>query len=315
MFPTLAKRQAAAFAALGGVFTKTFGALFRFDFKSAGAFILAFFQLIGAGLFGTPVKPYGEALDMDKFELVWQDEFDHGFDDTVWQGHYVYSENDTQLRDTAWWNRDQISFTDDGCLLLTAEYKENGRKGAGYYSYGMETNPNKNYNGKHTGYEQLYGYFEIRCILPKGAGLNPAFWLLTDGMWNDDTDGGVTGCEIDVFETRYDYNEKSVYHGSVYHTIHVDSYGESHRSENQGHFYADDPYNKFNTYGVEWNKDGYIFYINGVETARTDFAGVCEVPLYLIISLGVDEKIAQNEFLPSAMKVDYVRAYQYKELL
>lgn len=315
MFKSLAKRQLAAIGALSGVFPGIFKAVIRFDFKRAGALILAFFQLIGSAVFDTPVTPYGDTIDMSRFELVWSDEFDHGFDDTIWQGHYVYGDNDTQLRDTAWWNRSQVSFSEDGCLLLSAGYKENGPKGAGYYSYGMETNPNKNYNGKHTGYEQLYGYFEIRCILPKGAGLNPAFWMLTDGMWNDDTDGGVSGCEIDIFETLYSYDEKSVFHDSVYHTIHVDSYEDAHRSENQGHFYANDPYNEFNTYGVEWNKDGYIFYINGMETARTDFAGVCEVPLYLIISLGVNEKIAENEYLPSALKVDYVRAYQYKELL
>ena len=313
MFSSFAKRQTAAWNALPGVFGDTIKALLHVDFKRVGILFVAFFQLIGAVIFDTPVKPYRDSIDMSRFELVWQDEFDNGFDDTVWQGHYGYGDNDTQLRDTAWWNRGQVSFTEDGCLLLSAEYKENGTKGAGYYSYGMETNPNKNYNGKHTGYEQLYGYFEIRCILPKGSGLNPSFWMLTDGMWADDTDGGVSGCEIDIFETNYDYNEKSAWFDSVYQTVHVDAYGENHKQENQGDYYADDPYNKFNTYGVEWNKDGYIFYINGKETARTDFGGACEVPLYFIISLGVNEKIAQNTYLPSAFKVDYVRAYQYKE--
>lgn len=312
MFSSLAKRQLAALTALPGVFAGIFKAFVQFNFKKVLALFVALFQLIGAVVFDTPVKPYGDTVDMSKFELVWHDEFDNGFDDTVWQGHYVYGDNDTELRDTAWWNREQVSFSDDGCLLISAEYKENGTKGSGYYSYGMETNPNKNYNGRHKGYEQLYGYFEIRCILPKGPGLNPAFWMLTDGMWENDNDGGVSGCEIDIFETLYSYNEKNIYYGSVFHTIHVDSYEENHKSENQGSFYADDPYNKFNTYGVEWNKDGYIFYINGKETARTDFAGVCEVPLYFIISLGVNEKITKNNFLPSALKVDYVRAYQYR---
>ncbi|MCQ2477456.1 MAG: glycoside hydrolase family 16 protein [Clostridia bacterium] len=313
MFSSFAKRQLTSLHAIPIVIGAVFKAFVGFDFKKAGALITAIFQLVGAAFFDTPVKPYGEKLDMNKFELVWQDEFENGFDDTVWQGHYVYGDEDTQLRDTAWWNREQVSFSDDGCLLLSASYREDGPKGAGYYSYGMETNPNKNYNGRHKGYEQLYGYFEVRCILPKGAGLNPSFWILTDGMWADDTDGGVSGCEIDLFETLYTYDESSVYHDSVYQTVHVDSYEEHHRSEIQGYFYADDPYNKFNTYGVEWNEDGYIFYINGVETARTDFAGVCEVPLYFIISLGVNENIVRNEYLPSVFKVDYVRAYQYKE--
>ena len=308
----LPKRQLTAFTEIFAVIGLMFRAMGRMDFKRISALAAAVGQLFGAFLSGTPVTPYREPIDMSRFQLVWADEFDCGFDTAVWQGHYVYGANDTQRRDTAWWNRDQVSFTEDGCLKLTVEYKENGPAGPGYYSYGMETNPNKNYSGDHTGYEQLYGYFEIRCILPKGAGLNPAFWLLTDGMWADDTDGGVSGAEIDVFETPTDYDTGGKYFGSVFHTVHVDAYGEKHRQEIQGWYYANDPYNEFNTYGVEWNETGYIFYVNGVETARTDFGGVCRVPLYLIISVGVNEEVAKNEFLPASLLVDYVRCYQYK---
>ncbi|MBQ6119446.1 MAG: glycoside hydrolase family 16 protein [Clostridia bacterium] len=289
MKSVFSKSQAASLAGIGIVLRAVVKAFTAMDMKKVGALVTVLGQLFGAFAGNHPVTPYKDSIDMSQFKLVWSDEFDHGFDETVWQGHYVYGDTDTQKRDTAWWNRDQVSFTEDGCLKLTVEYKKDGPAGAHYYSYGMETNPNKNYNGRHTGYEQLYGYFEIRCILPKGQGLNPAFWLLTDGMWNDDTDGGVTGAEVDVFETDTDNQPGDKDYGSVYHTIHVDGYEDAHKAEWQGAFYADDPYNQFNTYGVEWNKDGYIFYVNGVETARTDFGGVCQVPLYLIISVGVDE--------------------------
>ena len=310
-FSLFTKRQLASFAGIGTVLASVFKALFGGEFKRVAALFTVLGQLFGAAVADRPVTPYKDSIDMSRFTLVWSDEFDHGFDTSIWQGHYVYGENDTQLRDTAWWNRSQVSFTEDGCLRLTVEYKEDGPKGAGYYSYGMETNPNKNYSGDHTGYEQLYGYFEIRCILPEGAGLNPAFWLLTDGMWADDTDGGVSGAEIDVFETPTDYDQNGKYYGSVYHTVHVDAYGDAHKKEIQGWFYANDPYHTFNTYGVEWNENEYIFYVNGVETARTSFGGVCRVPLYLIISVGVEENVAQNDFLPASMLVDYVRCYQY----
>ncbi len=306
------KRQIASLRDMGAVIGELFRTFAKFDFKKTAALFTVFGQLLGAAFADTPVTPYKNAIDMDRFQLVWSDEFDHGFDTTIWQGHYVYGANDTQLRDTAYWNRDQVSFSDDGCLCLTVEYKENGPKGPAYYSYGMETNPAKNYSGDHTGYEQLYGYFEIRCILPKGKGLNPAFWLLTDGMWDDDTDGGVSGAELDVFETPTDYDQGGKYFGSVYHTIHVDAYGDAHKKEIQGWFYANDPYNEFNTYGVEWNENEYVFYVNGVETARTSFGGVCRVPLYLIISVGVDDSVAENTYLPARMLVDYVRCYQYK---
>ncbi len=309
-----AKRQITALREIPQVIAHALKSFFTLRWRESTAFLMIVAQLVGMAFFGTPVTPYKDRIDMSRFGLVWSDEFDHGFDTTKWQGHYVYGADDTQRRDTAYWNRSQVSFTGDGCLKLTVEYKD-GPAGEQYYAYGMETNPNKHYAREYEGYEQLYGYFETRCILPKGSGINPAFWMLTDGMWDDDTDGGVSGCELDIFETSTKYDPRSISHGSLFHTIHVDSYGEAHRSENQGDYYAVDPYNRFNTYGVEWNPDGYIFYINGIETARTDFGGVCQVPLYLILSVGVDERIAQNDELPASMIVDYVRAYQYKELI
>lgn len=307
-----ATRQITAISEIPAILANLMKAFTDFDFKKVAALIVTFFQLLGSFVLDTPVTPYKDSIDMSRFELVWEDEFDNGFDTTMWQGHYVYGANDTQPRDTAYWNRDQVSFTEDGCMKITVEYKEDGPAGPNYYSYGMETNPNKHYDAGYEGYEQLYGYFEIRCILPKGKGINPAFWLLTDGMWDDNTDGGVTGAEVDVLETNTKYDPFDPTFNSVYHTIHVDSYEEEHKAEIAGLFYAENPYEEFNTYGVEWNSEEYIFYINGVETARTSFGGVCEVPLYLIISVGVDENIKDNEFLPASMVVDYVRCYQYK---
>ncbi len=308
-----AKRQITALREIPGAMMNALQSFFGRNWKQCAAFLLIAAQLLGAVIFGTPVKPYKDKIDMSRFELVWSDEFENGFDTTTWQGHYVYGADDTQKRDTAYWNREQVSFA-DGCLHIRTEYRD-GPVGENYYSYGMETNPGHTYAPEYHGYEQLYGYFETRCIFPKGPGLCPAFWMLSDGMWDDDTDGGLTGCEIDIFETPYEYNKNSLFFGSVFQTLHVDGYEDAHRSEHQGDYYADDPYNQFNTYGVEWNKDGYIFYINGVETARSDFGGVCRVPLYLILSVGVNEKIAGNDFLPADFVVDYVRAYQYKELL
>lgn len=317
------KRQLDALKRLGGL-------IFNFPkLLSSGSIvklitsIVIFTQVCGALLFDTPTQPGGPQLDMSKFVLTWSDEFNEGtFNKTYWSGHYCWGDDGTWPRDTAYWNRDQVSFR-DGNLIMKASYLENGPvgpegpDGPAYYSYGMDTNPWTDGQTK-PGFEQLYGYFEMRCILPKGVGLNPAFWLLSDGMFNTDpdvglTDGGVTGAEIDVFETRYNPGKLGFHKNSVYHTIHVDSYDEYHRSEMQGHFYAKNPHEEYNTYGFEWNENEYIFYINGVETARTDFGGVCQVPLYLIISLGVGENIGDNKELPAEFIVDYVRAYQYND--
>lgn len=321
----LAKRQMDALRRLGRTLLSLPKLMHSGSIIKLVAATIVFAQLCGALFFDTPTHPDGHKLDMSKFTMTWSDEFnDDTFDKTYWSGHYCWGDDGTWPRDTAFWNRGQVSFH-DGNLIVRASYLENGPVGPegpygpAYYSYGMDTNPWTDGPTK-PGFEQLYGYFEIRCILPKGPGLNPAFWLLSDGMFDTDpefglTDGGVTGAEIDVFETKYDFGKLGTFKNSVYHTIHVDSYDEYHRSEMQGHFYANNPHEEYNTYGFEWSPDEYIFYINGVESARTDFGGVCQVPLYLIISLGIGDNIGDNKNLPAEFVVDYVRAYQYTNLL
>jgi len=281
-------------------------------FKKVTAFFVMLFQLFGALLFDWPTTPDGPALDMGKFTLVWQDEFDGDTLDTnMWSGHYIWQAGSYQ-RDASWWDMDHVR-GEGGNLVITADYRDAGPSATGYYASAVDTSPANQYYGGE-GYEQLYGYFEIRCKFPPGDGFNPAFWLLCEGMFEGNP-SGLGGCEIDVFETKTNPSGSTRHwKDSVYHTVHVGSYDENHVQEVQGHFYVDDPAGQFNTYGLEWNENEYIWYINGVESARTSFAGACRVPLYLIISLGVDEHVRQEQ-LPAEFVIDYVRAYQYTDLL
>ena len=74
-------------------------------------------------------------------------------------------------------------------------------------------------------------------------------------------------------------------------------------------------YDDYNTYGVLWNDDEYIFYINGKETYRTSFGlGVSEAPENLIVSLELPEempeRIASDHSFKTQMVVDWVKVYQ-----
>lgn len=276
--------------------------LFRFI-----AIATAVFQLLGLVLFDTPVRPFGPALDLDKFELVRADEFDDargGLDN--WSGHYTYGEA-ASVRRGGYFQRD-MAFIENGNLIIRTDYKEEGLGGGGpgYYSYGMDTRDS---------YEQLYGYFEIRCILPEGLDLWAAFWMINDGTFNEDGDGS-DGAEIDIFESP-NWGKK-YRHNTVTQTVHFGGYGDAHQSEHQGAFYVKNPYKEYNTYGLEWNEDEYIFYINGIESARTTF-GVSHKPEILILSVEVNgkdgvpsEAIQNNSTYPTDYIIDYVRAYQYK---
>lgn len=266
-------------------------------------------------LAGRPTIPHGRQLDMSKFELAWSDEFDGDkLDLTKWDGHF-YSDGDTIIRRGSYWNN-SLATVSDGSLHIATKYYPDGLNGngkPGWYTSGIDTSRS---------YEQQYGYFECRCILPKGTGLWSAFWMFCSGVGKLDHDGEL-GAEIDIYESPY-YHLGGVDGSSVASNIHINGYGEEHRTKSVCHsrVTANNPYEEFNTYGLEWNEKEYIFYINGVEAGRTRF-GVSEVPEWMILSVEVDGANgepadgwsgaavdAANP--PTDFVVDYVRAYQYK---
>lgn len=278
--------------------------------------ILAFFELIGSSVFDLPRTPLGEEIDMSKFTLTWSDEFDgNELDPSKWHGHF--GGDSTAIVRRGGYSHSSLARVNNGSLFIEAKYLENGAGGGapGYYSYLMDT------SGL---FEQKYGYFEVRCKLPKGQGLWSAFWMFASGVGNIDG-SGRDGSEIDIFESPY-FNETGRMHNAITSNIHFDGYGEAHQGTNVGKFTAKNPYDEFNTYGVEWNEKEYIFYINGVETSRSSFGGVSQVPEFLILSIEIDGDngvpssgwsgdIKANEFLPSQFEIDYVKAYQYNSLL
>ena len=266
-------------------------------------------------LAGRPTIPHGRQLDMSKFELAWSDEFDGDkLDLTKWDGH-CYSDGDTIIRRGSYWNN-SLATVSDGCLRIATRYYPEGLNGngkPGWYTSGIDTSRS---------YEQQYGYFECRCILPRGTGLWSAFWMFCDGVGELDHDGEL-GAEIDIYESPY-YHLEGVDGNSVASNIHINGYGEEHRTKSVCHsrVTANNPYEEFNTYGLEWNEKEYIFYINGVEAGRTRF-GVSEVPEWMILSVEVDGANGEPadgwsgaavdaENPPTDFVVDYVRAYQYK---
>ena len=259
---------------------------------------------------GIPVYAAGERLDMSKFELSFEDEFDT-LDRSVWSGHYTYGDDD-YVRRGGYWNS-ALARAEDGVLVIPMVYRERGLKsgGAGWYSAGIDTDADA-----PNGFSQRYGYFEVRCILPKCADCWAAFWLLNGGTFDVGSEGR-DGTEIDVFESAY-YGERI--NNMISSNLHYDGYGADHRSLGaKKYLVRGDPYSEFNTYGVEWNEKGYIFYINGVESFRTDFGGVSREPEYMILSLEVsgDDGIYKGKNADTAKEydfiVDYVRAYRYAE--
>ena len=304
MFDFLAPRQSKALKQIFTIFFDYKGGVTKPILRFV-AIMTIIIQLLGLVFFDYPVTPYGPKVDMTKFKLVWADEFNGtGVDPANWSGHYTYGDT-ASVRRGGYFQKDMATVA-NGNLTIRTDYVATGLGGGnpGYYSYGMDTRNN---------YQQLYGYFEVRCILPKGTDLWAAFWMINDGTFHEDG-SGADGAEIDIFESP-NWGKK-IEQNSVTSTIHFDGYGAAHQSEAEGAFYANNPYEEYNTYGLEWNKDEYIFYVNGVESARTTF-GVSQNPEILILSTEVNgenavpsEAIKNNKY-PADYIVDYVRAYQY----
>ena len=264
-------------------------------------------------LLDIPCYPMGQKVDMDNFSLTFSDEFDAELDRSVWSGHYQYG-NTTVSRKGSYWNQ-YLATTKDGNLVIPVVYLEDGMggEGAGWYSAGVDTD-----SDSPNGFSQKFGYFECRCILPKGSDIWSAFWLMNSGVFNEDGNGR-DGTEIDIFESDK-YGD--LFPNSVTSNLHFDSYNEAHQKLGAKQFLLkNNPYEEYNTYGLEWNENEYIFYINGVETFRTDFGGVSQNEEYLILSVemkGEDGIPSQRENAPAEgaeFIVDYVRVYQYNDLV
>ena len=280
--------------------------------KAVFAVFLSFFMALSPA--GFPRVPHEK-----KLELVWADEFDgDSLDLTKWEGH-GFGDQETIVRRGSYWNCD-FATVSDGTLHIRTEYCPDGYNGngkPGWYTCGIDT------KGM---FEPTYGYFEARCILPKGSGLWSAFWMIARRMAFSpdfgDVEGGTDGNEVDVFESAF-YESKIPWR--VTSNIHYDGYGEWHKQANvcEPFILFNNPYENFNTYGVEWNEDGYTFYINGIKTGHSNFGGASRVPEYLILSIevGGNNAVPEKDWVGGPIReddeitdfiVDYVRAYQYK---
>ncbi len=258
------------------------------------------------------------------YKLVFEDNFDGELDRDVWVTHV-----ETPIRRGGYWT-DEQSFTKDGNLIIRTEYKENGSQGAGWYTGTCRT---ITADDTASTKQFTYGYFEVKCKAPAAEGLWSAFWLQSPNMVQSlPVSLGKNGAEIDIMESPF-YNDPSMgkkFRNTTLHTVHVDGYMDNHQSTNSKYFKVDkDIYEEFNTYGLLWTENEYIFYINGYETWRTSF-GVSQVPEYLWLSVEIagesnsaNPSNPENIFtwageitnnstdkMPVDFVVDYVKVYQ-----
>jgi serralysin len=181
----------------------------------------------------------------------------------------------------------------DGVLSITAKpVTDAAAPYLGDYSYtsGVLTS-------KFT-FAQKYGYFEIRAALPEGQGFWPAFWLLpTDNTWPP---------EIDILEQLGRDAD------TVYQSRHTAATPDGKMDSSIVKTHIGDT-SEFHTYGLNWDADNLIWYVDGVETRRIATPADMNKEMYILLNLAVggnwagapDATTGTGDF-----KIDYVHVYQ-----
>src|SRR5689334_16014125 len=115
------------------------------------------------------------------WRLIFSDTFDApALDTSKWSWWYAWwNENGgTNNDEREWYQRDDVLLEGNRLRLRAQKRRVNGYA----YTSGMISS--------HGKFEFQYGYMEIRCKVPRGRGLWPAFWAL----------GSPPYAEIDVLE-------------------------------------------------------------------------------------------------------------------
>lgn len=290
-------RQKDAIYRVGRVFSSVFAG--GFHPKRIFALMIALLETV-SGIADSGLTPLGQELNLDGYTLVFCDEFEG---DALNTDDWYYRGLGTRRAGYTW--SDQVK-VENGNLVITAEYLENGHLGAGWYAGKIATV--KKYNK---------GYFEIRCKCNDGGEIWSAFWTMPedpiDPYSHETSKGGVGGCEIDIFEAPNAQKHFGM-RDAVSQTIHCnggDGDPDNIDSRCLGFFKGKNIYEEYNTYGLEWTEDEYIFYINGVETARSSFEnGVCDVNEEIIVSLELPDEITHDHSFRTQFIVDYVKIWQ-----
>ena len=296
----LAPRQMWGVEQMGVYFKKLFSAK---SIKAAIACIVAIAECFGLAVLDLPTTPRGQELDLSGYELVFEDEFEGTQLNTdVWQYRGSGSRR-------GGFNAESQVRVEGGNMIMTGDYQTDGTYGEGWYTGMIKLKE-----------RYCKGYFEISCKVNEGDGFWSAFWIQADAPYNASVSkGGVGGAEIDIFESIGTPTFMS--RNSVTQTIHcagVDGVQEGFQSRILGEFKGKNIYDEYNTYGLEWTDDEYIFYINGIETARSSFGnGVSEVKEDVIVSLEIPDEnklaLLDKETYHTEFVVDYVRIYQIAE--
>lgn len=266
--------------------------------------------LLGAGLpeaaedIPAPSEATRSAIDVDEFELVFNDEFNGDeLDASLWNSAMAWGPDlvindeqqfyvDTQSNPDAEYN----PFSFDGeSLVITADATPasmaDSSNGQSFVSGALTTLGNFDFS---------YGYIEAKVDVPEGAGLWPSLWMLgTD----------FVDLKPQLFMMEFNGSKPD----SFFHNYNYTDAEGNLRSPTQQEVVVNGASEGWHTIGVRWSVGELIYYINGFPTFQVNGENVPSQAMYLIMNLavgGIWVDTPDESTLPAPFKVDYVRVYQ-----
>jgi len=195
-----------------------------------------------------------------KWNLAWSDEFDgNKLDETKWNYRLYF------------WGRKSPTYTKEGVELdgNSNLHIKLVKHNDDFYSATLQTGSLTYDIPKDTegfwpfgAYEEAkfmhkFGYYEIRCRLPKNPGWHAAFWLQAPGIGST-PDPSACGVETDIMENYKQHTDGVILCGNGYN-----GYGKNSTWPGHIHFPFNETEDGWHYYGVDWDKNGYTFYADG----------------------------------------------------
>ena len=260
-----------------------------------------------------------------KFKLAWADEFDGTeLDMTKW----MYRLNFWGKRFPAYTDKG-VSLDGKGNAVFRPVKMEDGRICSAQlqtgsnsfdipkYEFEKETNACGDNNFWPLGYlpkptfMHRYGYYEVRCSLQQTYGWWSAFWLQSPSIGTT-YDPAWSGVEVDIMEH---YQPKTIASGNFY-----GGYGKDIKIDARKG-YPIENMEEYHRFGLLWTENEYVFYCDGVETARTS-GPISKVPQFVLLTTevlgyrngdGTKHAALAESSLDDEFIVDYVRVFDLDE--
>ncbi len=239
----------------------------------------------------------------EEYKLVFDDEFDGDtLDTSKWGYNYSWGHSHNH----SGWCVPENVIVKDGELTLLGTNERHPDSVGKQYTFNNQKNDIMYTSGAvntNSTYKFNYGYFEARLKMPKGKGLWPAWWMLSNG-WPPEID------MLEILCSRPQQLRVNCHYGPAWN---------QEKSHEQVIGLDFDSTDDFHVYGFEWTPTYMKYYVDGVQVghAFTDKTALKQCTnMYMILNLAIDGWDGapdETTVWPAEYKCDWVRVWQKNE--